>query len=70
MVSVTKENKTIDKDRLLKIIEVVYRVGIKKSKIYDLIKKNEFPKQIKIKKTNMSRWRESEIDKWLEEQYA
>jgi len=50
-------------DRLLNMKEVIKIVGIKKSTLYNLIKKDKFPKPIKI--GNLSRWRLSDIQNWI-----
>jgi len=52
-------------DRLLNIKEVCKIVGLKKSTIYLYIKQNKFPKAVKIGK--LSRWKLSEIRRWIEE---
>lgn len=57
-------------DRLLKIKDVENKVAFGRSKIYEMIKKGEFPKPIRI--DNNVRWKESVIDEWiknLEENY-
>lgn len=54
--------------RLLTLKQVVDKTGWKKTKIYDMIKAEKFPKQIKLGKS--SRWLESDIDNWISEQIA
>ncbi len=53
-------------ERLLPIPEVESRSGFKSSFIYQLIKENKFPAPVKIK--NASRWRESEVQAWIQAQ--
>jgi len=53
-------------EKLLNIKEVCRIVGLKKSTIYLYIKQNKFPKSKKIGK-RLSRWKLSEIRRWLEE---
>ena len=52
-------------ERLLTIKEVVSIVGFKTSTIYKFIKTKGFPKPVKIGKS--SRWRLSDVNKWLEQ---
>ncbi len=52
----------------LRIAEVMEKVGFKKTKVYDLIKKGEFPKARKDGVTAF--WLEDEIDKWIEKRHA
>ncbi|MEH6577753.1 MAG: AlpA family phage regulatory protein [Amphritea sp.] len=40
-------------------------IGLKKSFIYREIAKGKFPSQIKI--GNVARWRESDIDNWIDQ---
>lgn len=50
--------------RLLPLVEVENRVGLRKTAIYDAIDRDEFPKPVKLGTT--SRWVESEIDEWID----
>ena len=52
-------------EKLLTLTDVVKIVGFKKSTIYKFIKEGKFPKQIKIGKS--SRWKLSDIQKWMKE---
>jgi len=47
-------------DRILKLPEVVEVTHISKSTIYELLKTNEFPAQIRLTKRSVG-WRESDI---------
>lgn len=49
--------------RLLRIAQVIDRVGLKKTMIYDLIKQGAFPKPIKL--GGASTWLENEIESWI-----
>jgi prophage regulatory protein len=49
--------------RLLRIAQVIDRVGLKKTMIYDLIKQGAFPKPIKL--GGASAWLEIEIESWI-----
>ena len=51
-------------DRLLNIKQVSQKVSFGKSKIYEMLKKEEFPKPVRI--DNNVRWKESEIDYWID----
>ena len=53
-------------EKLLPLPEVELRSGFKSSFIYQLIKEGKFPAPVKIK--NASRWRESEIQAWIQAQ--
>lgn len=48
---------------LLTIKQVMEKVSFSKDYIYKHMKKNEFPKQVKIQ--GSSRWKASEIDAWI-----
>lgn len=50
--------------RLLRIHEVKERTGLSRSTIYDLIKKNQFPKGIAITKRCVG-WVEDDIHDWI-----
>jgi len=49
--------------RLLKIAEVMGRVGLAKATIYARIQNGGFPKPVSL--GSSSRWVESEIDAWI-----
>lgn len=55
-------------ERLITLNEVEYLTGFKSSFIYQLIKLGRFPRPVKI--GNASRWRESEVQQWIQEQIA
>lgn len=52
--------------RLLRMPQVLERVGLKKTVVYDRIKAGTFPKPVKL--GSASAWPESEIDAWITEQ--
>tara|TARA_B100000678_G_scaffold263990_2_gene247176 strand:- start:558 stop:1331 length:774 start_codon:yes stop_codon:yes gene_type:complete len=52
-------------DRLIRLGSVIERCGIQKSKIYELIKIDQFPKQASV--GGKSLWSEREIDQWVEQ---
>lgn len=51
-------------ERLLKLAEVIRRVGLEKSMIYRLISEDRFPAPYKLS-ANASRWSEHEIVAWI-----
>ena len=70
-IAKTTDNAPADKrppspDSFLRLSEVRRRVGFSNTKIYQLIKDNMFPKQVKIYGGRDSRWLESEINAWIE----
>jgi prophage regulatory protein len=52
--------------RLIRLPQVKFMVGLGRSSIYDKIKKGDFPKQIKLGRS--SGWVEAEIQTWISEQ--
>jgi len=55
-------------DRLLKLEEVESLVGMKKSRIFELIGEGAFPAQIKQGRSSL--WSEKKIQAWIREQVA
>jgi prophage regulatory protein len=53
-------------DRVIKLREVIEISGLKKSSIYNLIKKNEFPKQVVLSRNSVG-WIQSEVVQWVNE---
>ena len=51
--------------KIIRLPEVRERVGLSGSGIYQLINKNQFPKQIKLGSRSTG-WLESEIQEWIE----
>lgn len=51
-------------ERLLRIEEVLQIIGIKRTTLYALIKKNAFPSQYKIGNTSV--WKLSDINNYIE----
>ncbi|WP_371762633.1 helix-turn-helix transcriptional regulator [Massilia sp.] len=56
---------TNSRDRMIKLPEVISMTGLSRSSIYLLIKKGNFPPQIKLS-TRSSGWLWREINSWLE----
>ena len=53
--------------QILRLPEVQRRIGLCRSRIYQLIEAGKFPKQIKLSE-RASGWLESEINEWIEGQ--
>ena len=51
-------------ERLLRLPEVEGLVGLRKSKLYDLVKQGQFPAPVKLGPRSV-RWRASAILKWI-----
>lgn len=58
-------DKTKSPTRMLRLPEVMHRVGLKKSSIYDGIQKETFPKPIKLSRRAVC-WPESQITDYLQ----
>lgn len=52
-------------ERLLRLPEVEGLVGLRKSKLYDLVKQGQFPAPVKLGPRSV-RWRASAILKWID----
>lgn len=53
-------------DRLIRLPDVMDRVGLKRTAIYKMIKAGQFPKQIRLGVASV--WAESEVAAWIEQQ--
>lgn len=51
-------------DKIIRMAELEKRVGLRKSAIYSLIRRGEFPLQIRLGESAVG-WRESDIDEWI-----
>ena len=58
--------KNDKKERLIRIEEVLDRVGYKKTQLFENMKDGTFPKSIKIS-ARISVWIESEIDEYIDD---
>lgn len=56
-------------ERLLRRPQVEARVGLKRTQIYDLMKRNEFPQAVKLGARAVA-WVEAEIDEWIRARVA
>ena len=52
-------------ERFLRLTEVMEKVGLRRSAIYDKISRREFPAPVKI--GSASRWLASEVAAWMDE---
>ena len=52
--------------RLIRLPEVLARVGVGRSKLYQLLKIGKFPAPRKIGK--VSAWRSDDVDAWIDQQ--
>ena len=57
-------SKTAQPERLLRLPDVEARVGLRKSSIYDAMKRGEFPAPVKLSRRAMC-WPASAIDAWI-----
>lgn len=55
--------------RIIRLSEVVARVGLCRASIYNLIKAGDFPAQIQLG-TNSVGWVESEVQSWIDNRIA
>ena len=53
-------------DRILRMPQVVEMVGLSRASIYNKIRDDEFPRQVKLGR--LSGWLESEVQGWIREQ--
>ena len=56
---------TTTTDRLLRLSEVLARCGLSRSSLYRMMRDGSFPEPLKVG-VRAVRWRESEIEAWLE----
>lgn len=60
------ENAQRPPDTLLTLAEVLAQVGLKKSKVYEMVGAKTFPAPIKI--GSAARWSQQEVSAWIEQQ--
>jgi prophage regulatory protein len=56
-------------DRIIRLPEVIRRVGLKRSSIYNRMKDGNFPRSTSLGGNSMG-WLESEISAWIEERFS
>lgn len=54
---------------ILRLRQVEKKIGLKKTAIYSMIARKEFPKQVKLTARD-SGWIESEVNQWITEKIA
>ncbi len=50
--------------RIIRLPEVLEKIGLKKSAVYNMIKVGDFPAQIKLGK-HASGWLEADVQNWI-----
>ena len=55
--------------RLIRLPEVMHRVGLSRSTIYQYIEEGRFPAQVRLGRRCVA-WNYEEIDSWIEEKLA
>lgn len=53
-----------EKDKILRLPQVLDRIGISRSQVYELIKRDQFPKGIKLG-ARARGWSEADIQDWI-----
>lgn len=59
-------NVAFQRDELLRLPAVIRKVGLRKTAIYEKMRRAEFPKFVAIGRRARA-WRASEIEKWIAE---
>ncbi|TCK43443.1 AlpA family transcriptional regulator [Paraburkholderia sp. BL8N3] len=62
-VSVVAFDRHVDKQRLIRVKEVLHTIGLGRTTLYALIKTGEFPEPRRVGK--LSLWVESEVQAWI-----
>lgn len=62
----TDPSKTAHPERLLRLPDVEALTGLKKSSIYDAMKRGEFPSALKLSRRAVC-WNSGAIDRWISE---
>jgi prophage regulatory protein len=58
-----------EQKRIIKLPEVIRKVGLGKTEIYQRISEGTFPKQVRLGGRSVG-WVESEIDDWIEKRIS
>lgn len=56
-------------ERFIRLPEVIHLCGLSRSSIYDLIRRDAFPRQISLGGKNVA-WAQSEISAWMADRIA
>lgn len=51
-------------DKIIRMPDVMAKVGLRKSAVYNMIKRGEFPAQIRLGENSVG-WLEADIDEWV-----
>lgn len=51
-------------DKIIRMPEVMAKVGLRKSAVYSMIKRGEFPAQIRLGENSVG-WIEADVDEWV-----
>lgn len=62
-------SKTDKQETLLRLPQVEARVGLRKSSIYDAVRRGEFPAPLRLSRRAVC-WPESSIDAWIASRIA
>lgn len=52
--------------RLIRLVELEHLTGIKKSKIYQMIKEGSFPGAVRLGAKSVA-WKEEEVQQWVDD---
>ena len=69
MQVVHQSRPVVPRDRLIRLPDVENVTGCKKSTLYALMAKNEFPKPLRLS-TRMVAWPESAVLQWVQDRIA
>jgi prophage regulatory protein len=67
---VTETRPQIKRDRLLRLPEVEAATGLKKSTLYLLMKRGEFPRCVQVTPGRTVAWAESSVLQWIQDRIA
>jgi prophage regulatory protein len=56
-------------ERVLRLKQVLERVGLGRSRIFELVKEGGFPRQIRLSLRAVG-WLESDVEKWISDRVA
>jgi prophage regulatory protein len=65
MKQLLQAKQSQDETRLIRLREVMQKTGLSRSYVYDLSKKGQFPKPLKLTERS-SAWIESEVQAWID----
>ncbi|OYY74279.1 MAG: hypothetical protein B7Y40_06000 [Gammaproteobacteria bacterium 28-57-27] len=61
----TQQTPANPTESLIRLPAVLSRVGLKQSRLYELIKSDEFPSPVRLTGGRAVAWRESEVSAWI-----